>query len=143
MNESQLIRARKKALHERIWEAFRAEDFVLDVDPVLGALVVREPRHGSKHELTVEFDENRAVADWDDLLSHHVNPLDRSAWAEVEVVVAEICDRLWDAGMVASASADRLVYEGGYFNGIPNGERRGRTAPPGAEGSLRWELEDE
>ncbi|UAJ79412.1 hypothetical protein IT072_19855 [Leifsonia sp. ZF2019] len=140
MNDSALSSSRKSALESRIWAAFEAQDFVLECNQPAGLLLVREPTHGSTHKMTVEFDVDRAVADWDELLANRLNPIDHSGWSEVDFVVAELIERLWDGASTASVTVNRLVYENTYFEGIPNPKRRARHAFPG-EGSFKWVLD--
>ncbi len=142
MNDSDLISSRKRVLKERVWAAFEAEEFVLELDPDVGRLLVREPTHGSTHRMSVVFDVDRAVADWDELLTNPLNPIDHTGWSEVDIVVAELVERLWDGAMVVSPVVDRLVYENGYFEGRADPSRL-IPRPVLAEGPFKWVLSDD
>jgi hypothetical protein len=140
MNDDALFSFRKSALEKRIWAAFEAQDFVLEADRHTGVLLIREPTHGSTHQMTVEFDVDRAVADWDELL---INPLissDRAGRSEVDIVVSELIQRLWDGANVVSIVVDRLVYKDGYFEGVPDPKRRTRNSGPEEE-AFKWVLD--
>ncbi|WP_290474194.1 hypothetical protein [Leifsonia sp. 71-9] len=133
--DRELFARRLDAINERVWRAFDAEEFVVQVDPSMESLIIIEPRH-EEHRMAVEFASALAVRDWDDLLDGVLRP--RIAQSEEDAVVSEISARLWDAAMIAPAYVDRLVYRHGYFDGVANPLKLPPRLPPG-DGPLKWE----
>jgi hypothetical protein len=140
MTDEQERSTRKALLSERVWPAFAEMDIVLEADPEAGTLLVTEPRNVTRHRMRVSFDVDRAVSDWDDLLNNPMVWPRRAGSSDVDLVVMELCERLWDASGVASVRVDRLVYENGWFEGVVNPD----LPPlwPSLDGmQLRWVIE--
>lgn len=128
---------RKKLLQERVWPAFADMDVVLETDPEAGTLLIVEPRTENRHRMSVSFDIDRAVTDWDELLNHPMVTHQRAGASDIDLVVTELRERLWDASQVSSVRVDRLVYENGWFEGVVNPDRP--PLRPSFEGMrLRW-----
>lgn len=117
INEQERSR-RKKLLQERVWPAFAEMDVVLETDPEAGTLLVVEPRTGDRHRMSVSFDIDQAVTDWDELLDHPMVTHQTVGASDIDLVVTELLERLWDASQVSSVRVNRLVYENGWFEGV-------------------------